>query len=144
MSGPAHVDGAAARPESMPIGKLVGNLTEQTSRLAKAEAKLAVREVTAKMKRAAVGGGAFGVAGVLAFYGGMLLLACLVLALATVMSPWLAALLPGLVLMVLAGIAALVGKSQLKKAMPPVPEETAARVREDIEVVTHHGKVVQG
>jgi hypothetical protein len=123
-----------------PIGRLVGNLTEQTSRLAKAEVKLAIREVTTKIKHAAVGGGAFGAAAVLGFYAGMLLLACLVLGLATVMPAWIAALLPGVALLLLAVIAALVGRSQLRKGVPPVPEEAVARVREDIEVVTHQGK----
>jgi hypothetical protein len=125
---------------SASTGKLVSDLTEQTSRLAKVEAKLALREVTAKMKHAAVGGGAFGAAGILAFYGGMLLLACVVLALATAMPAWLAALITGVAVMLFAGIAAMVGRSQLKKGLPPVPEETVARVREDIEVVTHHEK----
>jgi hypothetical protein len=69
----------------------------------------------------------------------MLLLTCLVLALATVMPGWIAALLPGLALLFLAGIAALIGKSQLKKSIPPVPNDAAARVREDIKVVTRHG-----
>jgi membrane protein len=119
------------------IGKLTHDLTEQTARLAKAEVKLAIREMTAKMKSAAAGGGAFGAAGILAFYAGMLLLACLVLGLATVLPAWLAALLPGIALLLFAGIAALVGKTQLKKALPPVPEQAAARIKEDIEVVTH-------
>jgi membrane protein len=123
-------------------GKLVSDLTEQTSRLAKAEAKLAIREVTTKMKHAAVGGGAFGAAGILAFYGGMLLLACMVLGLvaATAMAGWLAALIIGVAVLLCAAIAAMVGKSQLKKGLPPVPDDAVARVREDIEVVTHHGK----
>jgi hypothetical protein len=114
---------AAPGKQDPPIGRLVGNLTEQTSRLAKAEVKLAIREVTSKMKHA-----------------GMLLLACLVLGLATVMPAWIAALLPGIALLLLAAIAALVGRSQLRKGVPPVPEQAVARVREDIEVVTHQGK----
>jgi hypothetical protein len=123
-----------------PIGRLVGDLTEQTSRLAKAEVRLAIREVSTKIKHAAVGGGAFGAAAVMGFYAGMLLLACLVLGLATVMPAWIAALLPGVFLLLLALVAALVGRSQLRKGVPPVPDQTVARVREDIEVVTHQGK----
>jgi hypothetical protein len=123
-----------------PIGRLVGDLTEQTSRLAKAEVRLAIREVSTKIKHAAVGGGAFGAAAVMGFYAGMLLLACLVLGLATVMPAWIAALLPGVLLLLLALVAALVGRSQLRKGVPPVPDQTVARVREDIEVVTHQGK----
>jgi putative superfamily III holin-X len=44
----------------------------------------------------------------------MVLLACVVLALATAMPAWLAALITGVAVLLCAGIAVLVGKSQLK------------------------------
>nr|WP_042196304.1 phage holin family protein [Kibdelosporangium sp. MJ126-NF4]CEL22534.1 putative integral membrane protein [Kibdelosporangium sp. MJ126-NF4]CTQ89390.1 putative integral membrane protein [Kibdelosporangium sp. MJ126-NF4] len=120
------------------VATLVGDLAEQTSRLVKAEARLAAQEMTSKTKRALFGTGAFGAAGLLGFYGGMLLLACAVLALATVLAPWLAALIVGGAVLLLAGIAALIGKSQLRKGIPPVPDDMGERVRADIQVVTHH------
>lgn len=119
------------------IGQLMSDLTEQTTRLVRTEARLAARELTAKARRAAVGSGALAVAGVFAFYGGAVLLACLVLALATVMSGWTAALVVGIGVLLVAGLLALFGKRQLRKALPPVPTDTIARAREDIEVVTH-------
>ncbi|MFB9909004.1 phage holin family protein [Allokutzneria oryzae] len=115
--------------------QLVGDLTEQTKRLVRTEAHLAAREMTAKAKRGAVGIGAFSVAGVLAGYAGLTFLLCVVLALSTVMANWLAALLVAAALLVMAGIAALIGRSGLRKALPPVPEKTIERVREDIAVV---------
>lgn len=122
------------------VGRLLNDLAEQTARLVRTEARLAAREMAGKMRRGRVGAGAFGVAGLLGFYAGGLLLAALVLGLAQVMPPWIAALLVGLGLLVPAGILALVGKSSLRKAMPPVPDETIARVREDIDVVTGSGR----
>jgi len=119
------------------MGQLVSDLSEQTARLIRTEARLAAREMSAKARRAALGSGAVATAGILALYGGGLLLACLVLALATAMPAWIAALLVGLALLLLAAVIALFGKRQLRKALPPVPSDTLARAREDIEVVTH-------
>lgn len=118
------------------MAELVSDLAEQTGRLVRTEARLAAREMADKAKRGARGIGAFSVAGVLAGYAGLALLACVVLALATVMDAWLAALIVGLGLLVVAGPAALVGRAQLRKAMPPVPDESAERVREDIAAIT--------
>jgi len=119
------------------ISQLMSDLTEQTTRLVRTEARLAAREMAAKARRAALGSGAFAAAGVFACYGGALLLACLVLALATVMSGWIAALVVGIGVLLVAGLLALFGKRQLGRALPPVPTDTIARTREDIEVVTH-------
>jgi membrane protein len=127
-----------AVPEERSIAQLMNDLTEQASRLIKTEARLAAREMAVKAKRGARGIGAFSVAGILAGYAGMALLACVILALATVMSGWLAALLVGGGLLAIAGIAALAGRAQLRKALPPTPEYAIARVREDIAVVTDH------
>lgn len=127
-----------AMPEQRSIARLMNDLTEQTGRLIKTEARLAAREMAGKAKRGARGVAALSVAGVLAGYAGLVLLACVILALATVMSEWLAALLVGGGLLVIAGIAALVGRAQLRRALPPAPEDTIARVGEDIAVVTDH------
>lgn len=119
------------------IGQLVSDLSEQTARLVRTEARLAAREMAVKARRAGLGAGAFGIAGVLGLYGAGLLLLCVVFALATVMSAWLAALIVAGGVLLIAGILALFGKRQLRKALPPVPTDTIARTREDIEVVTH-------
>jgi hypothetical protein len=120
------------------IGQLVNDLSAQTARLARTEARLAAREMAVKARRAGKGAGALGTAGVFALYGGALLLACAVLALANVMPAWTAALLVGLGVLAIAGLLALFGRRQLRKALPPLPADTIARTREDIEVVTHH------
>jgi membrane protein len=48
---------------------------------------------------------------------------------------WLAALIVGAALLVVAGAAALVGKGRLQKAVPPLPEEAATSVKADVEEI---------
>ena len=48
------------------------------------------------------------------------------------MSPWLAALIVGVVLFVVAGVAALVGKKKLSQAAPPVPTRAIATTKADV------------
>ncbi|SDK64845.1 Putative Holin-X, holin superfamily III [Glycomyces sambucus] len=113
------------------VGHLVGDLTTEVAHLARVEAQLAAREVTEKAKRGAKGGGMFAAAGVFALYGGAAFALAAGIALALVWPAWLAALAVGVVLFAIAGIAALSGRSMIKRAMPPVPDETMERARED-------------
>ncbi|MEU6726171.1 phage holin family protein [Nonomuraea wenchangensis] len=115
--------------------KLVSDLSEQVSRLVKDELRLARMELTAKGKRAGFGAGLFGAAGTAAFYGGAALVAAVILLLALVMPAWVAAAVVGVVLLVVAAVLGLVGKNQVQRATPPVPEETIASVKADIDMV---------
>src|SRR3712207_6713256 len=54
-------------PDNATTGQLIGQLTEQISRLVRDEARLAQAEVTQKAKRLGVGAGLFGGAGLFAF-----------------------------------------------------------------------------
>jgi uncharacterized membrane protein YqjE len=116
--------------------ELVQRATEQVSRLVRDELALARAELTQKGKHAGIGIGLFGGGGVLALYGLGALVAAAVLLLALVMPGWLAALIVAVVLFVLAGILALVGKKQVSQAVPPVPEATVRSVRADVDTVT--------
>ena len=122
-------------PQDRPVGQLVSDATEQITRLVRNEMRLAAAELQQKGKRLGVGAGLFGGAGVLAFYGGAALVAALILALATVLVPWLAALIVAVVVLGVAGALALVGKKQAQRAGPLVPEEAAASVKTDIQTV---------
>nr|BFF24351.1 hypothetical protein GCM10025732_23160 [Glycomyces mayteni] len=73
----------------------------------------------------------FAAAGVLALYAGAALLLAAGIALALVWPAWLAALAVGLVLLAAAGVAALMGRSALKRAIPPIPQDTIERARVD-------------
>src|SRR5688500_20211713 len=64
--------------------QLVNQLSEQVSRLARDEIRLAVAELKDKGKHAGVGAGMFGAAGVFAWWGGLSVVAGLILLLALV------------------------------------------------------------
>ena len=127
---------ASAGGEHEPsTGQLVKQMSELMSRLVRDELKLATREMTSKAKTAAKGAGAFGGSGIMALYGVGCLIACAVIALAGVLSPWLAALIVGVALLAVAGIAAVIGKSEIAKATPPVPSHAAQNVKADVEQI---------
>jgi hypothetical protein len=122
-------------PEDTSTGQLIGQLTEQISRLVRDEARLAQAEVTQKAKRLGVGAGLFGGAGLFAFFGLAVLIAAAVLALALALPGWLAALIVAVVLFAIAGVLALVGKKDVDKGAPPVPTEAIASTKADIATV---------
>jgi len=113
------------------VGQIVGDLTSQVAHLARVEAQLATREMADKAKQGAAGGGMFAVAGAMAFYGGAAFALAAGIALALVWPAWLAALVVGAALFVIAGIGALIGRSMIRRAMPPIPETTMEHARED-------------
>jgi uncharacterized membrane protein YqjE len=120
--------------------ELVRELAEQTSTLVRQELALAQVELKEKGKRAGIGGGLFGTAGLLALYGLGVLIATAILALATAVDAWLAALIVAVVLFVAAGIAALIGKKELQQAGPPKPEQAMASVQADVQTVKEHAR----
>jgi Putative Actinobacterial Holin-X, holin superfamily III len=121
------------RAEDRPTGELVKDLSEQISRLVRDELRLAQLEMTRKGKQAGLGVGMFAGGGVFAWFGLGCLIACAIIAIAGVIAAWLAALIVGVALLLLAAIAALVGRGRLKKATPPVPGETIDSVKADVE-----------
>ena len=127
-------------PRQRSTGELVKSLSEQVSTLMRDELKLAQLEMTRKGKQAGVGAGMLGGGGVFAFYGGGCLIACAIIAIAGVISAWLAALIVGVALLAIAGIAALIGKSRLQKAAHPVPEQTVASIKTDVDVIRERAR----
>jgi len=127
--------GAANPAAERSTAELVRDLTEQFSHLARTEIRLAVREVQGKAKHAGIGAANIGAAGLLAAYGLAVVLAGVVMLLALALPAWVAAMIVGGLLLVLAGIAALVARNQFRKSTPPVPEEAVADVKKDVEVV---------
>jgi uncharacterized membrane protein YqjE len=120
--------------------KLVSDLSDQVSRLVKDELRLARLELTEKGKRAGFGAGLFGAAGMAAFFGGAVLVTAVVLLLALVMPAWAAAAIVAIVLLIVAALLGLIGKNQVKQAAPPVPEETIASVKADIDMVKERAR----
>ncbi len=115
--------------------QLVNQLSEQVSRLARDEIRLAVAELKDKGKHAGVGAGMFGAAGVFAWWGGLSVVAGLIFALALVLPGWAAAFIVAAGLFVIAGVMALMGRSQVKQAAPPVPRQAVENVQRDIATI---------
>jgi Putative Actinobacterial Holin-X, holin superfamily III len=126
--------GAQAVADEAPrsTGELVGRLSEQVSVLVRDELKLAQLEMTRKGRQAGIGAGMFGASGLIALYGVGCLLACAILGISRVLEPWLAALIVGAALLLVSGIAALLGKARLQQAAPLVPAQAAGRVKADV------------
>jgi Putative Actinobacterial Holin-X, holin superfamily III len=116
-------------------GELVKMMTEQVSVLIRDELKLAQLEMVGKGKQAAIGAGMFGGSGIVALYGVGCLLACVIIAISGAVAAWLAALIVGLTLLAVAGVAALLGRQRMRKAVPPVPEQAVAGVKADVEEI---------
>jgi hypothetical protein len=110
-------------------------MTEQVSTLVRGEIALAESELKQKGTKAAIGGGLFGGAAVVAVFGVGTLVACAVLGLATVLDAWLAALIVAVVLLAGAGVLALIGKRDFKAATPPLPTDAIEGVKQDIHTV---------
>jgi putative superfamily III holin-X len=117
------------------LGSLVHDLTQQMSTLVRDEIRLAQAEMTQKGKRAGIGVGMFGAAGVVALFGIGALVTTAILALALVLAAWLAALIVAVLLFVVAGVVAMMGKSSVSKATPAKPEQAIGGIKEDIATV---------
>ncbi len=122
-------------PSQASTGELIGQLTDQLSRLVRDEVRLAQAEVTQKAKRLGIGAGLFGGAGLVAFFGLAALITTAILALDLLLPAWLAALIVAVVLFAVAGVLALVGKKDVQKGSPPVPTEAIASTKTDIQTV---------
>lgn len=121
-----------------PTGELVKDLSTQVSTLVRQELELAKVELTAKGKQAGIGAGMLGGAGLFALYGVGALVATAILALSTAVAGWLAALIVAVVLFAVAGVMALMGKSRAQRAVPPMPEQAVATVKEDVRYTKEH------
>jgi len=135
--GAAAVSGASS-PTDASAGELVAQASRQISELVRQELTLAKVELVDKGKHAGVGTGLFGGAGVIAFYGGAVLIAAAVAAVALALPVWLAALIIGAALMIVAGVLALTGRKQFRRAVPPMPEKAAESVKTDVKEIKDH------
>ena len=120
--------------QDKPVGELVKELSDHTSQLVRAEIELAKAELSEKGKQAGIGAGLFGGAGLFAVFGFGALTAGIIAILATAMATWVAAVIVAVVYFAIAGIAALMGKSRVKQAGPPVPQQAIDTTKADVEV----------
>jgi uncharacterized membrane protein YqjE len=123
-------NGADVRDNS--IGDLLKQLSEETSTLVKQELALARAELEQQGKRAGVGAGMVGGAGVAALLMLGALTTTLIGVLDTAMAFWLAALIATVLWAAVAGVLALQGKSKIQQATPPAPQ-TVDTIKEDVQ-----------
>ena len=116
-------------------GELAAQLGEQISRLIRDELALAQVEAKQRAKRIGIGVGMFGAGGMLAFFGACCAVAALVIGLSNVMRPWLAALVAGAALFVVAGLTVLPGWKGVMERRPDVPKDSIASVKADVAAV---------
>src|ERR671918_668153 len=103
------------------VGELVNQLSEQTSTLVRQELRLAQTELQEKGKRVGNGVGA--------------LVAAAIIGIGTLLEPWVAAVIVGVVLLAVAGILAMLGRKQVERGTPPLPQQAIESAKRDVDEV---------
>jgi protein-S-isoprenylcysteine O-methyltransferase Ste14 len=120
------------------LGEIVGDVTSKASLLVKEEIELAKAEVAQKAKRLGIGAGLLAVAGVFMFFFLIFVLQMLAYGFADWFSlkTWVGFAIVCVMLLVSAGILALIARRAFKKGSPPTPQmaiEEAKKTRAAIE-----------
>jgi hypothetical protein len=118
-------------PAERPLGELVSELWENSETLVRKEFELALAELDSRVEDAKVGLKNAAAGGAVLYAGMLAIVASLILLLAEIMAPWLAALLVGVFVM---GIGFVVVKSGTQRLRPErlKPERTIQNVRRDV------------
>jgi uncharacterized membrane protein YqjE len=120
-------------PRERSMGELFKQLSDELSTLVRQELRLAQAEMTQKGKRAGVGAGMFGGAGVSVLLALATFTACVVALLSKAMDVWVAALIVAAVWAAVAAALALTGRQRINESAPPLPEQTVDSVKEDVQ-----------
>jgi uncharacterized membrane protein YqjE len=112
------------------FGDLVGELSSDLSRLVRKEIELAKVEAKDELSKAGKGAGMFGGAGLAAWLTLLFLSLALMFALANGMDEGWAALIVAVIWAVVAAVLAVLGRSKLRQATPPM-QETKETLKED-------------
>ena len=114
-------------------GELLKQLSDHTTTLVRQEIELAKAELGEKGKKAGLGAGMFGGAGLFAVFAFAALTTCIIVALDSAMPLWLAALIPAVIYAAVAGALALQGRTKVQQAAPPVPKQASESVKENVQ-----------
>jgi uncharacterized membrane protein YqjE len=135
VTSDGHRTGPGA-PDTRSVAELVQDMSEQMSRLIRDELRLAQAELAEKGKRAGIGAGLFGGAGLIALYGLAGLFTTIVLGLVAAGLPaWAAALIVTAALFVVSGVMAVIGRSQVTQIGSPMPEQAVQSIKDDVHEV---------
>jgi len=113
-----------------PLTGLLTELAQETTTLVRKEVELAKAEVSEKVSQATTGAVSLAAGGLVAFAGLIFLLLAVTYYLATMMEPWLAALIVGGVVTLVGVILVVIGKSRLN-ACNLQPTRTLATLQDD-------------
>lgn len=124
----------AAEPLKPTVGELFATASEHVSTLVRDEIQLTKVQAVEKGKRLGTGVAGLAVAGVIALYALGILLLAAVWGIAEALPLWLSALIVGVALLLIAGIAALIGKKKLdaSKEITPKPQEG---IKKDVDAI---------
>jgi uncharacterized membrane protein YqjE len=111
---------------------LIGELPGIITTLIRDEIEQLKREVITRLKAVGIGAAFFVVAAVLLYFAVFPLMAAIVIGLGQALPYWLAALILGVVLLIIAAVFVLIGLSRVKKGVPPVPKESVDSVKDDV------------
>ena len=114
-------------------GELLKELSDHTTTLVRQEIELAKAELGEKGKKAGLGAGMFGGAGLFGVFALAALTTCIIVALDSAMPLWLAALIVAVVYGAIGAVLALQGRNKVQQAGPPVPEQATESVKEDVQ-----------
>jgi hypothetical protein len=116
-----------------PVAELLKQLSQETTTLVRQELELAKAEMAQKGKRAGVGAGMLGGAGVAALLSLIALTLAAIAALDLAMPAWLAGLIVCVLWAATAGLLALQGKQKVEAATPAAPEQAIESTKEDVQ-----------
>ena len=129
--------------KQQPLPELLKQLSQETTKLLKKEIELAKAEVRESGKKAGLGAGMFGAAGVAGLLALGAFTAFLILLVVQLgVDAWVSALIVTLVYGVIAAMLALRGKGKIQEATPPAPQ-TVETVKEDVEWAKHPTRSAQ-
>lgn len=101
--------------EKQSVGEMISKVSQNLTALVRGEVDLMKAEATTKVAKMGKGAGLLGGAAVIGLYAFGILLLAAVWGLANLVPLWLAALIVGVVLVIIAAVLALMGKSSLDK-----------------------------
>lgn len=137
----ASTSGTTSTSEGTSLGGLLTTLTREMSSLVRQETQLAKAEMSEKTHQVMTGVAAIAIAGAVLFSGFLVLLAAAVFLLNEVLppdtTPWLSAIIVGLVVAIIGYVML---KSGVKKLQTQnlMPNRTMASLQNDRELARHH------
>jgi len=131
---PNHTDPAGGTRSDESIGRLIGEVAGDVSKLFRQEVALAKAELKEEAAKAGKAGGMLAGAGFAAYLVAVLLSLALVFGLGEVMPPGWAAVIVAIVWGIVGGVLYYLGRNRMKN-IDPVPRQTVDTLREDAQWV---------